>query len=247
MGEEFQNVYADDDRASAYADLEYPGSYFLAFRDLPGMINRHCVGRVALDFGCGTGRSTRFLKDLGFDVVGVDIAERMLLRALERDPDGDYRLIDDGDVSSLDQRFDLVLCAFTFDNIPALDTRLQLFRGLGQLLSENGRIVNLVSAPEIYVNEWASFSTKDFPENRQARGGDRVRIIMLDVPDRRPVEDVLWTDQDYRQLYAEAGLNVLETHAPLGVDSDPCRWITEERLSPWAIYVLEVATDSQVE
>jgi SAM-dependent methyltransferase len=234
MGEDFKNVYDDDARAAAYSGLEYPGTYFLAFRDIPALITRHCVGQTALDFGCGTGRSTRFLRDLGFDVVGVDIADRMLVRARARDPVGDYRLIE-----GLDGSFDLILCAFTFDNIRTPSLRLRIFKGLGQLLSENGRIINLVSAPEIYVNEWASFSTRDFPENRAAQSGDEVRIVMLDVPDRRPIEDTLWTEADYRRLYSGAGLDVLEMHAPLGSASDPCSWVTEERISPWGIYVLD--------
>jgi hypothetical protein len=39
----------------------------------------------------------------------------------------------------------------------------------------------VVSSPVIYVNEWASFSTKAFPENRTAKSGERVLISMLDV------------------------------------------------------------------
>jgi SAM-dependent methyltransferase len=235
----FRNVYEDDRRASAYADLEFPGTYYLAFRDLPALFQRHVCGKVALDFGCGAGRSTRFLKDLGWAVLGVDISEPMLIRAKARDPDGEYALIPDGDLSELrERRFDLVLCAFTFDNIATQTRRLGLFEGLGRLLARDGRIVNLVSAPEIYVNEWTSFSTKEFPENRSAKTGDTVRIVMLDVPDQRPVEDVLWTDSAYRELYAAAGLELLETHQPLGKASDPRAWISESRVSPWAIYVL---------
>ena len=239
MNQDFRNVYADEARASSYAELEYPGTYYLAFRDLPALIDRHVQGRKALDFGCGAGRSSRFLRDLGFGVVGVDIAEPMLARARKRDPEGDYRLVPDGDLSALEGRsYDLILSAFTFDNIPTLETRLALFEGLGRLLGKNGRFINLVSAPEIYVNEWASFSTKDFPENHSAKGGDGVRIVMLDVEDRRPVEDVFWTDADYRDSYLAAGLELLETHRPLGNESDPCSWVSETRVSPWAIYVL---------
>lgn len=240
MSPEFHNVYADERRASSYADLEFPGTYYLAFRDLPAILERHVSGRVALDFGCGTGRSTRFLRELGYDAIGVDIAERMLARARTIDPGGDYMLIPDGELGDLkNSSFDLVLSTFTFDNIPAKAKRLALFEGLAGLLAEGGRIVNLVSAPEIYVNEWASFSTRDFPENRSACSGDPVRIVMLDVRDKRPVEDVLWTDDDYRELYAAAGLEVLEVHRPLGRESDPCSWVSETRVSPWVIYVLD--------
>jgi len=239
MNSEFQNVYADEVRASSYADLEFPGSYYLAFRDLPAIFERHVTGLVALDFGCGAGRSSRYLKDLGFEVLGVDIAPRMLDRARGQDPDGDYRLIPDGDVSELGTgSFDLVLCAFTFDNIPSRQKRLDLFKGLEHLLKEDGRIVNLVSDAAIYVNEWTSFSTKDFPENQTASSGDHVRIIMLDVPDRRPVVDVFWNKDDYCELFAGAGLELLETHHPLGKSSDTCTWVSETRVSPWAIYTL---------
>ena len=239
MNPEFQNVYADRERADAYSDLEFPGSYYLAFRDLPAIFERHVSGRSALDFGCGAGRSSRFLKDLGFAALGVDIAARMIDLARERDPDGDYLLIPDGDLSGLEAgRFDLVLCAFTFDNVPSREKRAALFEGFGNLLTEGGRIVNLVSDAAIYVNEWTSFSTKDFPANRTARSGDRVHIVMLDVPDRRPVEDVFWNEDDYRELYAAAGLELLETHRPLGTSSDPYTWVSETRVSPWAIYTL---------
>src|SRR5262245_65010783 len=80
--------------------------------------------------------------------------------------------------------------------------------GLRSLLTPAGCLLLVVSSAAIYVNEWASFSTRDFPENRYARDGDRVRIVMLDVPDPRPVEDVFCTDAHYRHLFESAGLRV---------------------------------------
>ena len=239
MVDRFSNVYDDKARAEAYAGLEYPGTYSLAFRDLPAIISNHVKGRKALDFGCGAGRSTRFLRGLGFETVGVDISEHMLERAHERDPEGDYRLVPDGDFSAVATgTYDLILSAFTFDNIPTMEKKVAILSALGRLLRDGGRIVNLVSAPEIYVNEWASFSTRDFPENRVARSGDKVRIVMLDVEDRRPVEDVVWSDEAYRDVYRAAGLVVVETHRPLGREGEPFAWVTETSVSPWAIYVL---------
>lgn len=238
MGQ-FTNVYDDDARALAYSRLEFPGTYYLAFRDIPALLRKHVAGRSALDFGCGTGRSTRFLKEHGFDVTGVDISTSMLAHARARDPDGTYLLIPEGDLSRLASgSFDLVFSAFTFDNVPDCEKRANLFSELQRVLQPQGKLVNMVSAPEIYINEWASFSTHEFPENRTAGSGDRVRIVMLDVDDRRPVEDVLWLDSDYRELYGQAGLEVVELLRPLGTESDPREWVSETRISPWAIYVL---------
>ena len=242
MGSDFSNVYDDDERADSYADLEFPGTYWLAYRDIPALIEAHVQGTRALDFGCGTGRSTRFLRDLGFDVVGVDIAESMLARARERDPAGDYRRVPDRELPGLEPgSFDLILSAFTFDNIPDVEQKVTLLTALRRLLAPGGRVVNLVSSPAIYLNEWASFSTRDFPENRDARDGDTVRIVMLDVADSRPVEDVLCTGEAYGTAYKRAGLAPIEVHRPLGGPGEPFEWVRETEVSPWAIYVLERA------
>ena len=235
----FFNVYEDEARAEAYAKLEFPGTYYLAYRDLPAIIAEHVQGDKAMDFGCGTGRSTRLLRDLGFESMGVDIAPNMLARAREADPEGEYRLVPDGDLGALAaETYDLVLSVFTFDNVPTMEKKVTLFRSLRHLIGSDGRIVNLVSSPEIYVNEWASFTTGDFPENRTARSGDPVRIVMLDVEDRRPVEDILWTDEAYREVYRRAGLVPIETYRPLAKPSEPFSWVSETKIAPWVIYVL---------
>lgn len=235
----YSNVYEDNERAQAYATLAFPGTYHLAYRDLPALIAEHVSGRRALDFGCGAGRSTRFLGKLGFEAVGVDVSRSMVEMATRLDPDGTYVLIGDGDFGAFaPESFDLVLAAFPFDNIPGVEKRRTLLRELGRLLSPSGRIVLLGSTPEIYLHEWASFSTRDFPENRHAKSGDSVRIVMTDVEDRRPVDDFLWFHQDYLDLFAAAELDLLAEHRPLGRDDEPYEWRSETEIAPWVIYVL---------
>ncbi len=237
---EFSNAYEDAKCAEAYAKLEFPGTYYLAFRDLPELIARHVKGKRALDFGCGAGRSTRFLRNLGFETVGIDVSAEMIRIAKETDPRGDYRLVGDGDLGVLrGTEFDLGMSAFAFDNIPTLEKKVSIFRDLKDLLRADGIFVNLVSSPEIYLHEWASFSTKDFPENRLARCGDRVKIINTDIEDRRPVEDIVWPDEDYRKVYDKAGLEVAEMRKPLARPDEPYAWVNETRIAPWVIYVLK--------
>lgn len=237
---QFDNVYNDARRADAYAKLEFPGTYYLAYRDLPRVITEYVKGRRALDFGCGTGRSTRFLKSLGFDAVGVDIAEDMLGQARTRDPGGDYRLLEDGRLGRLQgETYDLVLSVFTFDNIPTMEKKVALFRALGRLLHGDGAIVSVVSSPEIYKHEWASFTTKAYPENRKAKTGDKVRIVITDVEDPRPVEDILWEDAAYQEVYRQAGLECVNKYLPLALESEPYEWINETKIAPWVVYVLK--------
>jgi len=237
------NSYEDAKRAEAYAKMEFPGTYYLAYRDLPEIIFAHVKGRTAIDFGCGAGRSTRFLQKIGFDVTGVDISKDMIAKAREMDPNGDYRLIADGDFSQFKSNaYDLVLSVFTFDNIPKMENKVKISREMGRLLKRDGRIVNLVSAPEMYTNEWASFSTKDFPENKKAKSGDKVRIIQTDIEDKRPVDDIICSAEDYQKIFKRAGLESVKTYKPLAKESEPYQWVNETRIAPWVIYVLRAST-----
>jgi ubiquinone/menaquinone biosynthesis C-methylase UbiE len=241
----FTNCYEDGARAEAYATLEFKNTYHLAYRDIPAILAAHVSGRKSLDFGCGTGRSTRFLRQLGFEVTGVDIAGDMIRKARELDPSGDYRLMSGDDVPSehLDSfpsgTYDLVLAAFTFDNIAGRDNKLRILQDLGRLLNREGRLVQIVSRPEIYTHEWSSFSTRDFPENQAAKSGDKVRIVVTDHGDPRPVEDILWTDEAYREVFDEARLRLVQKYEPLAHGDEPYRWVSEVQIAPWAVYVLE--------
>jgi len=232
----FRNAYEDPRRAAAYDELELGGTYDLVFSNLPDLLKRHVKGTRAVDFGCGTGRSTRFLRELGFATTGLDISNEMVAIARRRDPEGTYRVIDDGDFRSLPAGgFDLVQSAFTFDNIPGFDRRVRLLRGLGNLLASGGTLVNVVSTPEMYTHEWVSFSTRDYPENRLARCGDVVSIVTTDYSDARPVEDILWPHEDYLRVYREAGLKVVHVERPLAVGNEGITWKSETSVAPWAM------------
>jgi SAM-dependent methyltransferase len=238
-GDDFRNVYSDERKARAYSALEFQNTYYLAYRDLPDIIRRHATGRRAVDFGCGAGRSTRFLKDLGFEAVGIDISDEMVSLARELNPECDYHVVKDGEYAHLGVGgFDLVQSIFTFDNIPGRENRVRILSALVDLLAPGGKFVMLGSNPEMYVNEWASFSTEDFPENLEAKSGESVLIINTDIEDRRPVEDVIWFEEDYLKLFRVVGLELEATYRPLGRADEPFEWTVETEIAPWFIYVL---------
>lgn len=237
----FRNTYEDEAYARSYAGLEWSGTYFPVRRDLPEILRQHVTGRRALDFGCGTGRSTRLLRSYGFIVTGIDISPPMIQRARELDPDGDYVLTPAGDLSTLaNANFDLILAAFPFDNIPAVE-KTRLLRMLSQLLAAGARFVNIVSAPEIYTHEWASFTTLPYPENGHAHDGDIVRIITREFATGTPAEDILCSNAAYREIYRSAGLEIIADYRPLGRVEDGVAYLSETEIAPWVIYVLGAA------
>ena len=235
---DFRNVYNEAGYAAAYAALDWTGTYLLVRRDLPGILERHISGRRALDFGCGTGRSSRLLTACGFDVVGVDVSEAMVERARRADPHGRYLVVRDGDLDDLDCHFDLVLAAFPFDNIPNA-RKPDLLNSIARRLAPSGRVVNVVSSPEIYSHQWTSFSTLEYPENRQARDGDIVRIVTREFTQPQPAEDILCGPESYLAIYERCGLNVVATYRPLGEQNDGPAWVSEMDVAPWTIYVLK--------
>jgi cyclopropane fatty-acyl-phospholipid synthase-like methyltransferase len=235
----YLNSWDNDVRSASYATLEFPNTYYLAYRDLPQITQKYAKGSKALDFGCGTGRSTRFVKNLGFDTTGIDISASMFKKARELDPEGIYHLVKDGDYRSVpDETFNLITSIFTFDNIPGLDHRVSLLKALKNKLAADGCIVMLDANARMYTREWASFTTLAFPENRHARSGEKVKICMTDVDDQSPVDDYLFTIADYHELFERAGLKLAETFQPLGKPDEPYLWKSELTIAPWIIYVL---------
>jgi SAM-dependent methyltransferase len=164
----FHNVYEDERRAESYARLEFPGTYYLAYRDLPAIIAKHARGRTALDFGCGAGRWSRFLSKLGFAVTGVDISPDMVRKAREIDPAGDYRVIGDGDFGQFRPgSFDLIQSVFTFDNVPTREGKVRIFRGLHSLLNDDGTLIlQIINFDRILEKGITSLPTISNPERK---------------------------------------------------------------------------------
>jgi hypothetical protein len=61
---------------------------------------------------------------------------------------------------------------------------------------------------------------------------------MNDIPDSRPVVDLVWFHSDYLSLFDSCGLKLIEHYLPLGRADEPYEWLTETSVAPWVIYVV---------
>ncbi len=160
------------------------------------------------------------------------LAYRDLPIARALDPSGDYRIVPGDNLTEFEaESFDLIVSVFTFDNIPSA-AKVWIFSDLRNLLRPAGTIVSVFSSPEIYTHEWASFTTKDFPENAAARSGDVVRIVVTDHQDRRPVDVILRTGESYREVYRDASLQAIQVFKPLANGDEPYSWVSETKIPP---------------
>ena len=152
----FSNVYSDSERADAYATLEFPGTYYLAYRDLPTILATHVRGREALDFGCGAGRHTQALARRFGRADGVDIAPSMIetARSLGREPNCHYHLNQRPDLSLFaDATFDFVWSILALQHMRP-DYAVGYVRELLRVLAPPGALVfqvpSVVAGAEAY-------------------------------------------------------------------------------------------------
>ena len=185
-----------------------------------------------------------FLRDHGFSVVGVDIAEAMIAKAREQDSRGDYRIIEPGNLSGFaDGTFDLVVSEMPFDSIPTMAEKVDTLREISRVLKHGGMKILVSGSRELYLREWVSWSTRDFPENALAQSGDPVRVVINDLGDRRVVEDTLWTEDAYHETFRRTPLRLVETRKPTigATDQYQREWISERDHAPFIVFRTEKA------
>jgi SAM-dependent methyltransferase len=223
--------------AGEYAELGMEGTQYLAFRDI-SMLIREYAGSIssALDYGCGAGRSTRFLKRLGFGVVGVDVSGEMLEQARSKDRLGEYHHIPSGHLPFEDSAFDLVFSSFVFLEVSRIEEIEGILKEMKRVLRKDGIIIFVTDSMEATKGTWVSLSYS-FPENdRPLHSGDTVKLLIrgIDVI----LHDYYWTEDDYTRAAERAGLMLAKLHKPLGSSDDSIEWRDETKMSPMAIYVL---------
>lgn len=95
-----------------------------------------------LDVGCGTGRTTYPLSEYGFDVVGIDISERMVERARSLFPELRFEVDDVTDLGFEDDEFDYAIFAHNgIDYVHPVSERRRAFEELGRVLKPGGILV----------------------------------------------------------------------------------------------------------
>ena len=92
----------------------------------------------ALDLACGTGRYSKILDSLGFDVVGVDRSEEMLNKSKRNNPGLDYVLGEMIDIPMGNDSVDLLVCGLALTHLPDINKPIS---EMARVVKEGGKVV----------------------------------------------------------------------------------------------------------
>ena len=133
-GEDVARRYAERFAAAAASGKDVHGEAHFVHALLPG------PSRV-LDAGCGTGRVAIRLAELGHDVVGVDLDQRMLDEARAAAPALNWVLADLADLDLAGPGFDLVVMAGNVMPLVAAGSEPAVLAALARHLRPEGLLV----------------------------------------------------------------------------------------------------------
>ncbi len=105
------------------------------------LIDKYFNGKI-LDLGCGVGRTTKYLADKGFEVVGVEIVEDMVKRAKKLYPSVKFEVGDACKLNHKTEEFDVVFFSFNgLDYIYPESKRVVALQEIERVLKRGGYFV----------------------------------------------------------------------------------------------------------
>lgn len=208
---------------------------YLGLRDIPDLLQKYVKGKMALDYGCGPGGSSAFLKELGFLVDGVDISESMVNLARQAMPENNFSVLQEDKILAEDEHYDLVFCSWVLQEISPKNKLAAVLSEISRVLKKHGIFAAIVNSEAFYTKDWIHANT-EFEENKNLKSGDRTRILVKNSSNFF-WRHYFWTDKDYREMLSKVGLEVMVIHHPLGTDDDGIAWVNEKVVSPVTIYV----------
>jgi len=207
---------------------------YLAYRDLPALISKNTKGNVAIDYGAGTGFSTQFIANQGFDVCGLEVCEEMFKQAKENFPHLNFSLLKDGTIPFPSESIDFVFSSFVLFEIGDRAEMNNYLKEASRVLKKNGIFIAVTGNEELYQRDWLCLQV-NYPENKALKSGDKAKLSLPE--EGLEFIDFFWNLTDYDYFFKNAKLTLLERIFPLGQANEPYEWKDERTHAPYVIFI----------
>jgi SAM-dependent methyltransferase len=227
----------DELQAREYSQTHELPHRYIAYRDFPRLIKQYKDISRVLDLGSGSGFSSIYLHDKGYEVIGTDKSQAMINEAKLN-----FSYINFIAMEHLHNQlpFDLVFSSFVLFELARKEEIVEYLNLAASCLREDGIFYGITGSECLHDNkrDWECFSTK-FSENSNPSSGDIVKIKLSKT--NIEFSDYYWTENDFRECFESSDLELIDVHYPLGDQSEPYDW-NDELIKP--LFVIFIAKKS---
>jgi len=215
--------------AKIYGTLGIEGTtYEIGYDCVRESLGDGIAGKTFLDFGCGAGRSTAFLKALGAEhVYGVDHDQNMLDLALATKLNGtEFFLIADT-IPLPDEASDGAISLTVFVEIRTIPAMSKVCSEVARVLRRGSPFIVMSVSPMAFGHTFRSFG---YPTAEPLQSGDIATAIVTAPGGQFAIDDTYWTEEDYRGALVQVGFTIAAIDYPR--PHDPSAWSTDEAAVP---------------
>jgi SAM-dependent methyltransferase len=229
MGSDADGRYAyTDGNAELYGSLGIEGTTYQIGFDAVAELLGDITGTSLLDFGCGTGRSARFLRALGArHVYAVDHDQDMIGQALSRELDGVTFIRVDDTIPLPDASADGAVSMNVFIEIRTPSAMRRACAEIARILRPGAPFILESSSPMAFGHTFRSYS---YPHAGPLRSGETTPCVVTTPGGQLVIQDTYWTEDDYVDAIEQASLTVATIGYPR--PRDPAAWATDEATVP---------------
>lgn len=223
--------------ASAYSNA-CVGTGYLAFRDLPTLLNQYVQGPIALDYGCGRGRSSRFLQQHGYQVDAIDCCPHMIAQAKAQDNTIAYRLVKPFEASLASEHYDVILAQLVLVEISSEQALLNMLAEQYNALKPKAILLHTTGSDVLLTGDWLTIKNQ-YTHNKHLANGQPGTVYLANR--NLTLTSWYWSESFLEAMFVRMGFQLLHKHKPLGQTADQYHWRDEFQHSPYVNYVLQKA------
>ncbi len=217
--------------ARLYSQLGISGTtYEPSYNEMQKILN-DLKGQTVLDFGTGTGRSARLLKNLGAQrVIGVDKNPNMILQAKKQHGnDIDFYLMS-SIIPLPDDSVDVAISAHVLIECNTKQEMVEACKEISRVMKQDGLFVMITTNPNSIGNDYISY--RYLPKENLVSGNKVTCHIKGD--EGFEIEDTYWTKNDYHETLQQSGFVVEKSSLPL---AEGTNWLDETRVAPDIVFI----------
>jgi len=191
--------------------------------------------KSVLDYGCGVGKFSRFIRDSGAKIIAVDPSIKMIELAEQHDSANiKYHYIKAPELNFIQpSSLDAAVLNFVLCTVSSKDEIRAILKAINRVLKTDSPLVILnVNWDKSNGKKFISF---ELERAKNLKSGQKVNVVLKSKKPLK-VKDCYWSRDDYIGMLAETGIKIDSIHEPLAKDEEH-PWLDEKNYPPFLIIV----------